>query len=233
MSELRAERVVIGYDGPAIVQEVSLIARSGVITVILGANGAGKSTLAKGIVGLLPLMEGHVFKDGDEVTGMKPFSLVRHGVGYLPQLGNVFEDMTVLENLQMGGYTQRAKLAERIERVLDLFPDLRDALRRNANELSGGQRRMVAMARCLVPVPEVLILDEPTAGLAPAYAERVWQQVERVRDTGVALLVVEQSVNLAMKHADHAVVLSNGRVSLEGPAQEIMKAEELAELFVG
>jgi branched-chain amino acid transport system ATP-binding protein len=233
MGGLRAEGIVVGYGGPPIVREASVWVDPGRIAVVLGPNGAGKSTLAKAVVGLLRVSEGHVFLDGQEVTGQPPHRLVRLGLGYLPQLGNVFRELTVLENLEMGGYTLRGDVRQRIEQVLALFPDLRGALRKKASQLSGGQQRMVALARALMVDPRVIVLDEPTAGLSPLYAERVWEHIARVRDAGVGLLVVEQNARMAMEHADYAFVLVDGRNALSGPAAELAGRAEVASLLVG
>jgi branched-chain amino acid transport system ATP-binding protein len=233
VGRLRAEGIVVGYGGPPIVQEASVWVDSGRIAVILGPNGAGKSTLAKAMVGLLRVSAGHVHLDDREVTGLPPHRLVRLGVGYLPQLANVFAEMTVAENLEMGAFTYRGDLRRRFEHVLGLFPDLRGVLRKKASQLSGGQQRMVALARALMVDPKAIILDEPTAGLSPLYAERVWEHIARVRDAGVGLLVVEQNARMAMEHADHVFVLANGRNALSGPAAELAGRDEVAALLVG
>lgn len=233
MGRLRAEGIVVGYGGPAVVQDAEVWVDSGRVAVILGPNGAGKSTLAKAVVGLLRITQGHVYLDDREVTGTPPYRLVRMGIGYLPQLANIFPEMTVRENLEMGGFTYTGDLHERMEHVLSLFPDIQPALGKKASQLSGGQQRMVALARALMVDPKVIILDEPTAGLSPIYAERVWEHILRVRDAGVGMLVVEQNARIAMSHADHAFILANGRNALSGPAAELAGMDEVASLLVG
>ncbi|HVB09554.1 MAG TPA: ABC transporter ATP-binding protein [Bacillota bacterium] len=233
MGRLRAEGIVVGYGGPPIVQEASVFVDAGRIAVILGPNGAGKSTLAKAIVGLLRIAAGHVRLNDQEVTGQPPYRLVRLGIGYLPQLANVFSEMTVLENLEMGAFTYRGDIKKRLDDVTALFPDLGGVLKKKASQLSGGQQRMVALARALMVDPKVIILDEPTAGLSPIYAERVWEHIVRVRETGVGLLVVEQNARMAMEHADHVFVMANGRNALSGPAAELIGKDEVAALLVG
>jgi branched-chain amino acid transport system ATP-binding protein len=230
---LRAESITAGYDGPPVLDNVEVTAEEGKTTVILGPNGAGKSTLAKAIIGLLRVSSGHVHLAGQEVTGLGPHLLVRRGLGYLPQLGNVFDEMSVAENLEMGGYTLKGKIRERITRVLGLFPDLAADRRKKANALSGGQQRMLALARLLMTDPVVAILDEPTAGLSPLYAGRVWEQMDRIRDSGVALLVVEQNASLAMDHADSVCLLAQGRNVLSGDAAEMRERAEVARILVG
>jgi branched-chain amino acid transport system ATP-binding protein len=233
MAILRAEGITAGYDGPPVLDNVAVSAEQGHTTVILGPNGAGKSTLAKAIVGLLRIRAGHVYLAGQEVTGVAPHKLVRRGLGYLPQLANVFDEMSVQENLEMGGYTRKGDLRARIAQVLELFPDLGVDRNKKASAMSGGQQRMLALARLLMTEPLAAILDEPTAGLSPLYAERVWKQIDRIRGTGVALLVVEQNASLAMEHADSVCLLAQGRNVLSGSADELRDRAEVARILVG
>jgi len=233
MTILRAEGITAGYDGPPVLDDVAAAAEPGQTTVILGPNGAGKSTLAKAILGLLRIRDGHVYLGDSEVTGLGPHKLVRRGLGYLPQLANVFDDMSVLENLEMGGYTLKGDLRHRIASVLELFPDLGVDRNKKAGTLSGGQQRMLALARLLMTEPVAAILDEPTAGLSPLYAERVWEQIDRIRGTGVGLLVVEQNATLAMEHADSVCLLAQGRNVLSGKADELRERAEVARILVG
>jgi branched-chain amino acid transport system ATP-binding protein len=230
---LRAVDITAGYDGPPVLDRASVTAERGEIAVILGPNGAGKSTLAKAILGLLTVRSGKVYLRGEDVTGQRPHQLVRRGLGYLPQLMNVFDQLSVIENLQMGGYIVKGKLQQRIHELLQLFPDLAVDRHKKAGELSGGQQRMLALARLLMTDPEVAILDEPTAGLSPLYADRVWAQIERVRDLGVALLVVEQNAQMAMDHADHVFLLAQGRNVLSGKAAEVRDRDEVTRILVG
>ena len=222
-----------GYDGPPIIRGITLEARPGEITIILGPNGAGKSTCAKAIVGLLPVITGHVTIGGEEVTRLKPYQLIHRGVGYLPQLANVFDAMSVMENLEMGGFTLRGGLDGRIEEVLDLFPDLKDVLSRKASELSGGQQRMVAMARAMMTQPDAMILDEPTAGLSPLYTNKVWDRISNIKATGVTLLVVEQNARTALEHADVALVITNGTITQSGPAAKLIEEESVKAALAG
>ena len=233
MAILHAEGITAGYDGPPVLDDVAVTAEQGKTTVILGPNGAGKSTLAKAIMGLLRVRSGHVYLAGQEVTGLGPHKLVHRGLGYLPQLGCVFDDMSVLENLEMGGYTLKGDLRQRIARVLELFPDLGTDTHKKASALSGGQQRMLALARLLMTDPVAAILDEPTAGLSPLYAARVWEQIDRIRGTGVGLLVVEQNASLAMEHADLVCLLAQGRNVLSGKADELRERAEVARILVG
>jgi branched-chain amino acid transport system ATP-binding protein len=231
--ELSAEGIVAGYDGPPVLDGVSVGLRRGEIGVLLGPNGAGKSTLAKAIVGHVRVSSGCVTLRGEEVTGLGAHRLVRRGVAYLPQLRNVFDEMSVLENLEMGGYTISSGIAERIDELLELFPDLAADRRKKAGTLSGGQQRMLALARVLMTDPVIAILDEPTSGLSPLYAERVWEQIVRIRDAGVGLLVVEQNAEAAMDNADTVFLLAQGRNVLSGSADEIRERDEVAKILVG
>lgn len=233
MAVLHADGITAGYDGPPVLDDVAVTAEQGQTTVILGPNGAGKSTLAKAILGLLRIRGGHVHLAGEDVTGMAPHKLVRRGLGYLPQLANIFDDMSVQENLEMGGYTRKNEVRARIGQVLELFPDLGPGRHKKASTLSGGQQRMLALARLLMTDPVAAILDEPTAGLSPLYAERVWEQIDRIRGTGVALLVVEQNASLAMAHADSVCLLAQGRNALSGRAAELREHADVARILVG
>jgi branched-chain amino acid transport system ATP-binding protein len=233
MAVLSATGITAGYDGPPVLDDVAVTAEQGQTTVILGPNGAGKSTLAKAILGLLRIRAGQVYLADKEVTGLAPHKLVRRGLGYLPQLANVFDDMSVQENLEMGGYTRKGDLRARIAQVLELFPDLGVDKHKKAGAMSGGQQRMLALARLLMTEPVAAILDEPTAGLSPLYAERVWGQIDRIRGTGVALLVVEQNASLAMEHSDSVCLLAQGRNVLSGSASELREHAEVARILVG
>jgi branched-chain amino acid transport system ATP-binding protein len=166
---LNVQGLTAGYGGPPIIDQVSLTARRGAITAIVGPNGAGKSTLLKAIAGLIRPTAGKVFVEGKEVTGQPPERLVRRGIAYVPQVANVFPDLTVRENLDMGGYVRSSGVRERIEQLFLLFPDLKVSAHRHASTLSGGQRTMLALARGLMIDPAILILDEPSAGLAPRF----------------------------------------------------------------
>lgn len=231
---LVAEDITAGYDGPPVLDRASVSAEAGRITVVLGPNGAGKSTLAKAIVGQVTIKSGHVRLFGKEVTGLGAHHLVRHGLGYLPQLMSVFDELSVAENFEMGGYVlKNHEVQKRMQALLDLFPDLAKDRRKKAGALSGGQQRMLAFARVLMTNPAVMILDEPTAGLSPLYSDRVWDQIVRIRDLGVGLLVVEQNAEMAMDRADTVFLLAAGRNALSGPAAEVRHKEEVTRILVG
>lgn len=234
MRQLRVVSVTAGYgSGPPILDNVSVTADPGKIAVVLGPNGAGKSTLAKAIVGRLPIRSGHVYLDDKELTGLRTYELVRSGVAYLPQVKNVFDQMTVQENLEMGGFTRRSALHDRIEQLFTMFPDLVVDKTKKAGALSGGQQRMLALARLLMTDPAVAILDEPTAGLSPRYADLVWERLTQIRELGVGLLVIEQNAHTAMERADVVFLMALGRNVLSGETSQVRTSEEITRILVG
>jgi branched-chain amino acid transport system ATP-binding protein len=230
---LIAENITAGYGGPPIIRDAGLRALPGQVTAVVGPNGAGKSTLLKAIAGVIPVSGGKVLLDGAAVTGLPPERLVQHGISYVPQVANVFPSLTVLENLEMGGYVRRAGVKERAAELCDMFPDLKSALHRPARTLSGGQRTMLAAARGLMPDPAVLLLDEPTAGLAPRFIDAVWDRILAVRALGVAVVIVEQNTRRTLSHADWAHVMVLGRNHLEGSGAELLNDEEVVNLYIG
>jgi branched-chain amino acid transport system ATP-binding protein len=223
-----------GYSGPPIIQDVVIRAKAGQITALVGPNGAGKSTLLKAIAGVIRPTAGSVLLGGKDVSGRAPEQLVREGLSYVPQVANVFPNLSVRENLELGGYVRRRRgLKARIGEMFDLFPDLQLASRRPARTLSGGQRNMLAMARGLMTEPSVMLLDEPTAGLSPIYVTAVWDHVVLVRELGVAVVVVEQNTRRTLQYADWAFVLSLGLNALEGSGQDLLANPEVANLYIG
>lgn len=222
-----------GYGGPPIIEGISLEARPGAITAIVGPNGAGKSTLMKAIAGVVRPSGGEIRVCGQVTTGLTADKLVRRGMAYVPQVANVFPSLTVVENLEMGAYNRKSGVRERIEELYELFPDLRPAARRPARTLSGGQRNMLAMARGLMSDPKVLLVDEPTAGMAPKFEAAVWQHIVQIRQTGVAVVVVEQNTRRTLTHADWAYVLVLGRNRLSGSPAQLLNNEEVVALYIG
>ena len=222
-----------GYGGAPIVENVSVRAHRGAITAIVGPNGAGKSTLLKAIAGVIRSSGGTVSVEGKDATGLPSEKLVRRGIAYVPQVANVFPQLTVQENLEMGGYSRRHGLHERAEELYQLFPDLKLAHRRHAETLSGGQRTMLAMARGLMVDPAVLLLDEPSAGLSPKFQSAVWERIEQVRATNVAVVVVEQNTRETLRHAQWAYVLVLGRNRLDGKGRDLLHNDEVVNLYVG
>lgn len=232
MATLHIERLTGGYSRLPIVQEVSLQADQGKVVSIVGPNGAGKSTLLKLASGTLRSMSGSVQVNGRNLINLPANKVVRLGLAYVPQERNVFPTLTVRENLEMGGFILSGDLRGRIGHLFDLFPDLRAAEHLKAGNLSGGQRNMLAMARALMLDPAVLLLDEPTAGLSPAYTDVVWQKVQAIAETGTTVVVVEQNVDRAISHSDWVYVLVAGRNRVDG-SPEYMRSLDLPAIFLG
>ena len=230
---LVAEGLTVGYGGTPVVQDVTVRALPGKLTAIVGPNGAGKSTLLKGMAGVLRCSSGRTLLGGAEVTNLPPERLVRLGISYVPQVSNIFPSLTVRENLEMGAYIIRGSTRERIDDLCTMFPALKDSLHRAARTLSGGQRMMLALARGLMVEPKVLLLDEPTAGLAPLVVDLVWERVLAIKDSGPAVLVVEQNTRRSLRDADWGYVLTNGRNNLEGPGPELLADKDLVRLYIG
>ena len=230
---LRADGVTAGYGGPPIIEDVCLTVLAGKITAVVGPNGAGKSTLLKALSGVLKVSRGEVQVGGRKTTNLPPEKLVSRGLGYVPQVSNIFPDLTVRENLEMGAYTRRRGVHARIDELCELFPDLSKSLRRRAAMLSGGQRSMLAMARALMIEPAVMLLDEPSAGLAPLLQGALWEQIEKVAATGVGICVVEQNTRRTLRHAHWGYILVLGRNRLDGPARELLHDDNVVELYVG
>jgi branched-chain amino acid transport system ATP-binding protein len=230
---LRADGVTAGYGGPPIIEDVSLTVHAEKITAVVGPNGAGKSTLLKALAGVLKTTRGEVLVRGQQTTNLAPEKLVKRGLAYVPQVANVFPDLTVRENMEMGAYTRRRGVPERMDELCELFPDLGAALRRRAGMLSGGQRSMLAMARGLMLEPVVMLLDEPSAGLSPLLQSALWEQIEKIAATGVGICVVEQNTRRTLRHAHWAYILVLGRNRLDGPAQDLLQDETVVDLYVG
>ena len=224
--------VVGGYGGD-ILHGVDLRVGQREIVGIVGPNGAGKSTALKAIFGLITLRGGAIGFGGRDITGWAPNRIVRCGIGYVPQVDNVFREMTVEENLEMGAFLRSGSLTEALERIYLLFPDLVEKRRKPAGSLSGGQRQMVAFGRALMLDPQLLLLDEPTAGLSPRYCEQIFQIIRDVRAAGVAVLLVEQHAKQALAFCDRAYVLASGRNRAEGTGQGLLADREIAQMFLG
>jgi len=232
---LMAEDIVAGYLPEVdVLRGVSLIVREGEVVTIVGPNGAGKSTLVKGLMGLVPPRSGKVWLGGEDLTGLSAHTIARKGVGYVPQRSNVFPSLTVEENLELGAIPRPdLRVRERMEELAELFPILRHRRSQRAGTLSGGERQMVAMARALMPEPNVLILDEPSAGLAPAYVDLVFERVTDINRAGVTVLMVEQNARAALAMSDRGYVLDLGKNRFDGPAESLLDDPKIAELYLG
>jgi branched-chain amino acid transport system ATP-binding protein len=230
---LQAENVVVGYGGAPIVRGASLTVAKGALACVVGPNGAGKSTMLKALAGELRLSQGSVTFAGEDVSRLATDQRVARGLGYVPQVSNVFTSLTVHENLLVGSFGRRKGVKSRVDRVCGLFPDLRPAMGRPAGTLSGGQRSMLALSRALMAEPTLLLLDEPTAGLAPMVEEQVWEHILAVREQGISVLVVEQNTRRALGHAGWAYVMVNGSVAAEGVGADLLKRTELVDMYLG
>ncbi len=232
---LRAEGVTAGYGAVPVIREVSISVGPEEIVAVIGPNGAGKSTLLKSLVGILRVTSGHVMLGEDDVTNRPPEELAKRGVGYVPQVNDIFEPLTVLENLEMGGYLlSGAQVRQRVQQVGDVFPQLPPMLKRRADKLSGGERKMLAIARVLMLDPKVLILDEPTANLSPKLADSLLREhVKRLAGVGKAVLLVEQRARAALQIASWTSVLVSGTTRLEGRPEELLQRADFEELFLG
>ena len=227
--------VTAGYSEIPIVNDVDMEVRHGQVVAVVGPNGAGKSTLLKAILGIARLLAGHIELDGNDVTGLPLSRLARQGIGYVPQVEDVFEGLRVRENLDMGGYlADRSERAIRMEKALEVFPQLRSKLNRYVETLSGGERKMTAIARVLMLDPKVLLLDEPTAGLSPELSRVVLEeQIRALGRHGTAVLLVEQKAVAALGIANWAYMMVRGRVVMSARAVEVLDNPEMREIFLG
>jgi branched-chain amino acid transport system ATP-binding protein len=231
----RVEQLVIRYGPIAAVQEVSLDVAEGEIVALLGANGAGKSSLLKGVVGLVRPTAGGVIFRGEEIQRFTPEEIVRRGLTLTPEGRRVFPRLSVQDNLRLGAAVQRDRTASReaYDRVFQLFPMLRDRLSSPAGILSGGQQGMLAIARSLMASPALLLLDEPSLGLAPIVVDQIFELLERLRQEGTTILLVEQNVYRTLAIADRGFVLASGRLEDQGPAGELRLSAEVERAYLG
>jgi branched-chain amino acid transport system ATP-binding protein len=231
---LRLEGVNTYYGQMHILQDVNLEVGEGELVCLLGGNASGKSTTLKTILGLVPPRSGSVVLGGEDVTGYKTARRIERGMAIVPENRRLFGPMTVLENLEMGAYLRpRADLSDDLDRVYETFPLLAERRKQLAGTLSGGEQQMVAMGRALMARPKLLLMDEPSMGLAPILVERSFEIIAQVHEAGVALLVVEQNANVSLSIADRGYVLSTGRIVLEGKASELLQHEELRKAYLG
>ena len=231
---LDAREIVAGYlPGVDILKGCSLTVHDREIVGVIGPNGAGKSTLVKAVFGLVPVRSGSVHLRGDDITDRPPHELVRRGVGYVPQLRNVFAALTVEENLRMGSYLKRHTFHERCDEIVTLFPSLAGRREQRAGSLSGGQRQMLAMARALMMEPSVLLLDEPSAGLSPMMQDDVFDRIVSVNQAGVSVLMVEQNASRCLEIAHRGYVLDQGRNAYTGSGAELLADDKVIDLYLG
>ena len=232
---LEISNLSLGYGKIAAVKEISLSVNEGQVVCLIGANGAGKTTTLRGLSGLLAPRGGEIRFAGEKIGGAKPHRIARAGLIHVPEGRQVFAEMTIADNLKMGGYliADRALMKQRLEQVLDLFPRLRQRLTQLAGSLSGGEQQMLAIGRALMAEPRLLLLDEPSLGLAPLVVEEIFALIARLKKQGKTILVVEQNAQMALEIADHAYVLESGKMKLSGPASEVAANPMVLEAYLG
>lgn len=236
MTMLQLERVVAGYsNGPDVLKGVSLTLQAGTVQCIIGPNGAGKSTVLKAIAGIVKVRSGSVIFQGRGIEKLPPHQRLAQGICYVPQERALFPDMTVVENLRMGGYVVKNRLAiqDRVEQVFQQFPVLHEKRRHTAKQLSGGQQQMLAMGRALILRPQVVMLDEPSLGLAPKIVDQIFAMIDQLRQQGMSILLVEQNAIKGLQCADWGVVLDLGENSFEGTPDQILHDPRIRELYLG
>ena len=228
------DNVVAGYTpGVPILNGVNLELAPGELVGIIGPNGAGKSTMLKALFGLITVTSGDVTYKGDDISNLKAHELVERGIGYVPQINNVFPSLTVEENLEMGLFLRPSRIKERLAVVTDMFPRLGERLKQRAGSLSGGERQMLAMGRALMMEPEVLLLDEPSAGLSPALQDQAFIRTRQINKSGVAIIMVEQNASRCLQICDRGYVLDSGRNAYTDTGENLLKDPKVIELYLG
>jgi ABC-type branched-subunit amino acid transport system ATPase component len=231
---LEAKNITAGYTAEVnILYEVDIRLESGQIVSVIGPNGAGKSTLLKTIFGILKPTTGKISLKEENITGFKPDKVAKKGISYVPQVNNVFPSLTIQENLEMGAFIRDDDYSQRLNEIYELFPVLGERKKQKAGQLSGGQRQMVAMGRALMVDPQVLLLDEPSAGLSPKLVDMIFEKIIDVNKTGVSMIIVEQNAREALKMADHGYVLAMGRNVLDDTGEALLANEEVGRLYLG
>ena len=226
--------IAAGYvKGLNILQGIDMIINEKEIVSIIGPNGAGKSTLLKAIMGIINISGGRFFIDGVEKTNTPTHQIVKEGVGYVPQVENVFPSLTIEENLEIGSWSIDANIKQTISKIFDDFPMLKERRKDKAGNLSGGQRQILALARALATSPKILLLDEPSAGLSPVAIKEVFEIVKEINSTGVAILLVEQNATRALNFSDRGYVLDQGRNAYQGKGQELLNDPRVVDLYLG
>jgi branched-chain amino acid transport system ATP-binding protein len=232
---LSLENVNVFYGGIHALRDVSLTVNVGEVVTLIGSNGAGKSTTLRAITGLVAPRSGRIQFEGQDITGVPAHRLVARGISMAPEGRGIFANLTVLENLEMGAYLvkDRGRVSNDIERGFTLFPRLKERIRQRAGTLSGGEQQMLAIARALMSRPKLLLLDEPSLGLAPIVCHTIFSTIDEIKTTGTTVLLVEQNANAALKHSDRGYVLETGAVVLEGVAETIANNPRVREAYLG
>ena len=222
-----------GYGETEILKSINISVEPAQTVAIIGPNGAGKSTVIKSVLGLLKVTSGNINLNGQNVIGIAPDEAIRQGISYVPQTHNVFPNLSVLENLEMGAWTRKTRIKERIDEMFALFPDLQLKKSKIAGSLSGGQRQMVAMAKALMVDSKIMLLDEPTAGLSPKYQSEIFQTIKKINENNIPILLVEQNAKQALEIADKGYVLVDGANKAEGTGRELLEDSNVARMFLG
>ena len=234
MALLELKNVCVGYARHRVLENVDLTLEQGEIVTLLGANGAGKSTLAKAISGLLRLETGTILLEGEPIEALMPAERLRRGIAHVPEGRQIFAGMTVAENLELGAYaSSETDHADRLDTVCALFPLLRQRMNDIAGNFSGGQQQMLAVARGLMSKPKILVLDEPSLGIAPLLVAEIFRMIEHLRAQGITILLAEQNARQALSIADRGHVFENGRITLEGRAADLLNSPHVAERYLG
>ena len=234
MALLEVQSITAGYGDTEILRDVSMEVRAGEIVSIIGPNGAGKSTLMKTVFGLLHPRRGKVVFDGEDVSALPPYRIVERGMCYVPQVSNVFTELSVSENLEMGAFlAKKGDIAARKERIYEYFPRLRERRHQRAGKMSGGERQMVAMGSALMLDPKLVLMDEPSAGLSPKMVGVIFEQIRQINDSGPAILIVEQNAQLSLGMSDRGYVLASGENRFEGTGEELLSDPEVGRLYLG
>ena len=234
MSFFEGNKMTAGYGkGPDIINSCTIKVDQGEIVAILGPNGAGKSTAMKAMLGLLNLKSGSVVIDGEDISKLSPQNRVKKGISFVPQTKNVFAELTVKENLEVGAFLREDNINKVIEEIFDLFPILKEKSSQVVGQLSGGQRQQVALGRALMIKPSILMLDEPTAGVSPIVMDELFQHILRVKQTNVGIIMVEQNAKQALSISDRGYVLVTGENKFEGSGDELLNDPEVRRSFLG
>ena len=232
---LTLENISVSYGAIRALKGISMHVEQGEVVTLIGANGAGKTTTLRTITGLLSPTEGRILFEGEEISGRATHQLVARGISMSPEGRGVFANLTVRENLQMGAYLKKnkAEIAHDLERGFRMFPRLKERETQKAGTLSGGEQQMLAMARALMSRPRLLLLDEPSLGLAPLVVHTIFEAIDEIRGEGTTILLVEQNAHAALKHSDRAYVLETGRIVMEGPSKDLAADPRIKEAYLG